>query len=46
MGTIAEFNIPADDFALGPTFQELPNLRWRSNDSSLTITTGSCPSPG
>lgn len=26
MGTIAEFNIPADDFALGPTFQELPNL--------------------
>jgi hypothetical protein len=26
MGTIAEFDIPADEFALGPTFQELEGL--------------------
>jgi predicted DNA binding protein len=26
MGTIAELNIPADEFALGPTFRELPDL--------------------
>ena len=26
MGTIAEFNIPADEFALGPTFREVPGI--------------------